>query len=176
MSAQQIDFLTRTETIRRLNSASGSVYGSFSSTQTQNIATIPSTPTSFTYNTSNITSTGVALVGSTPSAFIEVGTAGVYRAMTSVQLNKSGGGGSTGDVYVWFAVNGNAVPNSATKMAVANSNEAVMAMETLLVLSAGDRISVRANSTNGGEQALAEASSGAIPAVPSIKTVVQRIA
>lgn len=151
------------------------LYGSFSSTQTQSIATAPAV-TSLTFNTTDIAGGGLALSGATPTASIRVPVTGVYRVMFSVQLNKQASGGSTGDVYVWVAVNGTAVPNSATKTAVSNAIEQVMTVEVLVSANATDLISIQTNATNGGEEALAEVASGARPAVPSIITIVQRIA
>jgi len=151
-----------------------SCYGSFSSTQTQSLALAPAV-TSITYNTTDLSAGGVRLNGATPTASIYVPGDGTYRVMFSVQLNKTSGGGSTGDVYLWVAVNGTAVPNSATKTAVSNAIEQVMTVEVLVTARAGDLISIQSNATNGGEEALAEVASGSRPAVPSIITIVQRI-
>ena len=149
-------------------------FGSFSSTTTQSIATAPAV-TSLTYNTTDITRGGVALSGATPTASIRVPAAGVYRILYSAQLNKQPSGGSTGDVYVWCALNGTAIPNTATKSAVSNAIEEVMTVEVLVSAVAGDLISIQANATNGGEEVLAEVASGSRPAIPSIITIVQRI-
>lgn len=151
------------------------LFGSFSSTQTQSIATAP-TVTSLTYDTTDEALGGLVLQGTIPTEFIYVPVSGIYRVMFSVQLNKQPSGGSTGDVYIWVAVNGTAVPNSATKSAVSNAIEEVMTVEVLVSANAGDRISIQADATNGGEEALAEPASGSRPAVPSIITIVQRIA
>lgn len=151
------------------------LYGSFSSSTTQNFAVAPSV-TSITYNTTDIAGGGLALSGTTPTASIRVPVTGVYRVMFSVQLNKTAGGGPTGDVYIWVAVNGTAVPSSGTKTKVSNTIEQVMTVEVLVSANATDLISIQANATNGNEQALAEAASGSRPAVPSIITIVQRIA
>lgn len=150
-------------------------YGSFSSTQTQSIVIAP-TVTSITYNTTDLAGGGVALSGATPTPSIRVPGNGVYRVITSVQLNKQPSGGSTGDVYIWFAVNGTAVPNSATKSAISNNIEQVMTVEVLLTLNAGDLVSIQSQATDLGQQALAEVATATVPAIPSIITIVQRIA
>jgi hypothetical protein len=176
MSKEHLAFLTATQVGERLKDVFPASYGSFSSTQTQPIAV--NSPTSLSYDTIDLTGGGVTLTGLiVPTPNISVASAGVYRVIISVQLNKSGGGGSSGDVYIWFAVDGVAVPNTATKTAVSNSVEQVMTVEVLLNLTANQRISVVASSTNGGEQILAEAPTiPSAPRLPSIITIVQRIA
>lgn len=147
--------------------------GSFSSTTTQNFAIAPAV-TSLTYNTTDLSQGGVALSGATPTASIRVPGDGTYRVITSVQLHKTTGLPS--DAYIWFAVNGTPVPNSATKTQLTNATETVMTVEVLLVLTASDLVSIQAQGTTAGDQALAEVATAPRPAVPSIITIVQRIA
>jgi len=148
-------------------------FGSFSSTTSQNIALAPSV-TSFTYDTTDVTAGGVRLDGALPTPSIYVPGTGTYRIITSVQLDKTSGMGP-GEGYVWFAINGTAIPNTATKTQINNNTEVVMTVEVLYSAAAGDLISIQSNATNGNERALAEAASSPRPAVPSIITIVQRI-
>lgn len=172
MSLQQIKFLAETENSARSRFSFPASYGSFSSTTTQSIATTPSI-TSITYNTTDLSNGGVVLSGATPTASISIPFTGVYRVITSVQLNRAGGGNT--DTYIWFAVDGVAVPNSASKTHVGGVTELVMTIEVLLSLTAGQLLSIRANSDASGTEALAVVSSAPRPAIPSIITVVQRI-
>lgn len=174
MSKEQVAFLTGTQVGNKLSIVFPHVYGSFSSTQTQPIPT--GSAVMLTYDTVDIAGGGLILGGGLPSPFINVSSAGVYRVITSVQLNKQAGGGSSGDVYMWFSVDGVAVPNSATKYAVTNTFEACLTVEVMVSLTSGQRISVMATATNGGEEILAEPP--ILPnasAVPSIITIVQRV-
>jgi hypothetical protein len=173
MSKQQIEFLAETEHTYRARFSFPASCGSFSSTTTQSIVASPST-TSLTYNTTDLTNGGIVLSGSTPTASISISFTGVYRVITSVQLNRTGGGNT--DTYIWFAVDGVAVPNTTTKTHLAGSTELVMTVEVLLSLTAGQLVSIQANSDAIGNEALADVSSAPRPAIPSIITIVQRIA
>jgi hypothetical protein len=172
MSKEQIDFLTRTQLVGLNAFVFQHSYGSFSSSTTQSIDQEPNR-TALTYTTTDLAGGGMILSGSPPTADILIASSGNYRVITSVQLSKDGGG--NGDAYVWFSIDGTPVPNSATKTHIQASTEVVMTVEVLLPLIAGQVVSVEANASTTGIQALAEVSSAPRPAVPSIITVVQRI-
>jgi hypothetical protein len=168
-----MDFLIRSQVVQQAGFSFQQAYGSFSSTQTQSIATAPSR-TALTYDTTDLAGGGMILSGSTPTPFINIPLGGTYRVITSVQLNRSGGGNA--DTYVWFSVDGTPVPNTATKTHLGSATESVMTVEVLLPLFAGQRVSVETNAQGSGNEALAEVASPPQPAVPSIITIVQRIA
>jgi hypothetical protein len=151
-----------------------SCFGSFSSTQTQSLVVAPNA-TPLSYNTVDIAQGGVVLSGATPTASIYIPGNGVYRVITSVQIDKTSGGGNVGDAFLWFGVNGTAVPNTATKTQITNNTEIVMTVEVLLSLNTGDLISIVGQGATGGEQAVAYVASGIRPTIPSIITIVQRI-
>ena len=148
-------------------------FGSFSSTQTQPFAVPPSGPTLLSYNTQDLVPQGVACI--LPSAQLTVAATGVYKVLSSVQMDNTGVGARDGEV--WIAVNGTAVPNSATRIQVNQNTELVMAVEWFLPLSAADTVEIQAAASGGaGVQALAIPAAGYIPAIPSIITTITRIA
>ncbi len=115
-------------------------YGSFSSSQTQRqTGNVANTPTPVTYNTVEIAK-DVALTAS-PGSQIQVSNTGVYKLLYSIQLDKTGGGNSTCDI--WIRVNGNNVPRSAGQVVVAGQNgETLPCVEYILSLNAGDTVEV----------------------------------
>jgi hypothetical protein len=148
-------------------------YGSFSSTQIQPISSV--SPTSIVYDTPDITPAGITWTG--PSASISVDEAGVYKVLASAQCDKTGGGGAA-PLDMWVAINGNAVPNSATRIAINVNQETVMTVEWLLSLAATDVITVECFDPTGSNdlQLLAVAAASPAPAIPSIITTITRIA
>lgn len=174
MSKQQVEFLTATKLAGQSAFSFQQAYGSFSSSQTQAIAVQPSR-TALTYNRTDIAGGGVILAGGSPSADILLPASANYRAITSVQLNNQNN--TKGDVYVWFSLDGTPISNTSTKSAVNKGNDMVMTVEVLFTATSGQRLSVEAYGTIGGEQALAEPSLNPLvaPDNPSIITIVQRI-
>jgi len=77
---------------------------------------------------------------------------------------------------MWIAVNGTAVPNSATRIQINQNQETVMAVEWMTPLDKGDAVSINLASTAEGLQALAIAAAAPVPAIPSIIVTLQRIA
>jgi len=149
-------------------------YGSFSSTDTQLVnpafpilAVLP-----LVYDTTDITPLGVSCA--TPSADIVVATTGVYKVLSSVQCDKTTIG--VGDLEMWIAVNGTAVPNSATRIAINQNIESLMAVEWFLELASGDAVSINLASLADGLRALSVAAAAPVPAIPSIITTILRIA
>lgn len=171
-----VEFLTATQisgAFAEFNFAKA--FGSFSSTQTQPIAQLP-TPTSLTYDTTDLAGGGMILAGTPPTADILIPHGGTYRVIVSIQLDKQSGGASTGQVDVWFAVDGVAVPKTAGKTELTNNIEVVLTFEVLLNLAGGQRVSVVAGANVPTARALAVATAPPVPSIPSIITIVQRIA
>ena len=109
-------------------------YGSFLNTGTQIIGTV-NVPQPVTLNTT-LASSGFTLVGGSQ---ITATNAGVYNLQFSIQLVVTTGGG--GNVEIWLAKNGSAVPNSNTRFAVKNVNEAEFAaLNYVESLNAGDNL------------------------------------
>ena len=147
------------------------VFGSFSSTVTQPFAVNPLF-TPIEYDTADIPPQGVGCIF--PSPVIDIQTTGVYKVLTSIQMNSTGGGTRTADM--WVSVNGVAVPNSATQIAINQNQEVVMTVEWFLALNATDRVAVNATAVVAGPEALAVPAAPPVPAIPSIITTITRIA
>lgn len=152
-----------------------SVYGSFSSTQTQNVnPSFPAlAPLPLVYDTKDIASSaGVNVLF--PSSRIIVSNTGVYKVLASVQMNKTTGGNAEVDMYI--SISGTPVPNSATKLNINANEESVMTVEWFVPMTAGQFVEVVLYSTANGIQALAVPAAPPVPAIPSIITTILRIA
>ena len=143
-------------------------YGSFSSTQTQNVTENTLQPVS--HDTQDITPKNI--YASLPATDIYVRNKGVYKVVSSLQCNKTSGG--SGDLEMFIAINGSPVPNSTTRIQINQNQEVVMTVEWFLELNEKDYITIVMFSASAGLQALAIPSAG-IPAVPSIITTIMRI-
>lgn len=146
-------------------------YASFSSTQTQ--AIVPGVATPITYDTTDLQPVGI-VQGPSPDA-ITVLNSGVYRILTSLQCDNTAAGPAE-DLNMFLKVGVNNLPNSATRVAINQNQETVMTVEWIVPLTAGQFVSVTCSSAVVGLRALAVAAAGVTPAIPSIITVVQRIA
>ena len=103
----------------------------------------------------------------TPTSKIYVTNTGVYNFQFSAQLDKSGG--SADAVWIWPRINGENVPNSATKIVIDGpNNEVVPAWNFVLVLEAGDYFELAWQSSDTDVIIAAEAAASNYPAIPSI--------
>jgi hypothetical protein len=128
----------------------------------------------FTYN--NTVSEFQIRRGS-PTSRIFVASTGLYNIQFSAQLDKTSGGSDT--AYIWPRVNGQNVPDSATKIVIDGPNsEIVAAWNFLLPLNAGDYFELVWSAADTSVVILAEPATGNIPGIPSIiltMTYVSRI-
>jgi len=138
-------------------------YGSFLDTTTQAAGTI-NTATPITFNTTDL-SRGVYL--GTPTSRVYVDTEGVYDFQTSLQLDSTV---STDEhFYLWLAVNGTDVPNSASTVRLkGNDAEIILALNFFLSLKAGDYVELYYSVTNLGVRVQYVAATPPVPAIPSI--------
>lgn len=108
---------------------------------------------------------GITVEG-TPPTQIKVSKGGVYNFQFSSQFDVSGGGSAA--AYVWFKVNGTALPYTATKIVVGGPNaETVAAWNYLVTMQAGDYFELAWSSSDTDMILLAEAAASPVPAVPS---------
>jgi hypothetical protein len=143
-------------------------YGSFSSTQTQNVT--QNTPLPVSHDTQDITPKNI--YASLPTTDIYVRNKGVYKVLTSLQCNKTSGG--AGDLEMFIVVSGTPVPNSTTRIQINQNQEVVMTVEWFLELEANDYVRIVLFSATTGLQALA-ISGAPIPDIPSIITTIMRM-
>ena len=97
-------------------------FGSFydTTTQTNPVANaVNLMKVNSTYDSTNGAQFNVAIKNGTQ---IQVGETAAYNIQFSAQLDKVGGGNT--NVYIWLRVNGVSIPNSASKMVIAEIGRA----------------------------------------------------
>jgi len=138
-------------------------HGMFLDTTTQTAA-VANTAYPITYNTTSL-SKGV-YIGATTSR-IYVDEPGVYDFQFSIQLDKSTGG--TANFWIWSAINGTDVANSASQIQVQGNNaEIFSAANFFLDLKAGDYAEFKFAVSDTSVQLAAFAAAAPVPAIPSI--------
>lgn len=138
-------------------------YGSFFDTTTQTAAAT-NTAYPITLNSTSITD-GVYI--GTPTSRVYVDRVGTYNFQFSAQLLKSGGG--SGNIYIWYRVNGANIANSATIVTLAGSSSASVAAWNFVVeLNAGDYFELVWSTNNTNCEIHAAAASAPVPAIPSV--------
>lgn len=146
------------------------IYGSFSSTLTQDVVAGVELP--LVYDTKDI-ATSKELNVLFPSSRIIVSKKGVYKVLSSVQLDKTTGGND--DVSMYISVNTIPVPNSASRESINANEEGIMTIEWFVELNAGDFVEVVLYSTVLGIRALSLSTFPPVPAIPSIITTIEKI-
>lgn len=147
-------------------------YGSFSSSVTQPVTA--GTPLALTYDTKDLTTTPyVNAVLSPASSQITVSLNGIYTVLTSIQVDQTT---TLNDVEFYVSINGTAVANSASRMAITPAVEDIFTVEWMLELVAGDSVEVYMSTLHAGFRALAIAASAPVPLIPSVITNIKRIA
>ena len=146
-------------------------YGSFYSTQTQ-AATVINTATAITYNNAD-TAYGIYR-DPADSSKIKVSRPAIYNVQFSIQVDKTSGG--TGNFYIWPAINGTAVPNSASLVQIQGNNaEIFSAANFFLPLSNGDYFQLYFSVSDLSVQLQQFAASAPVPAIPSIILTVMQV-
>lgn len=155
-------------------SALAPVYGSFYDVNSQ--TTLGSTEELMQFGTTDI-SVGVTIVnnGLGDPTRITVASTGVYNIQFSAQLTKTGG--STGDVYIYLKKNGIIVPDSNTKLTLANNGHYVVASWNFFVqLNAGQYTEIAWYSTSANVELHYDAIPVVgLPAIPSIILTVNKV-
>ena len=138
-------------------------HGVFFDTATQTAAVI-NTAYPITFNTTDITD-GVYIGATTSQVFVD--RIGTYNFQFSAQLIKASVG--TGNVFIWYRVNGVNVANSARKATLAGSSAVVVAAWNYVVkLNAGDYFELVFSTDDTGCQIVAVAAAAPAPAIPSV--------
>jgi hypothetical protein len=144
--------------------------GAFSSTQTQTTTGIAQ-PMTFTNQDIEL---GCSL---SSSSEIMVSHSGTYNLQFSAQIEKTQGGTSE-DVYIWFRVNGQDVPNSNTKLTLANNGIFVVASwNILLTLNVNDKVQIIWATTDTQIQLpyVASAYTTFGPSIPSVIATITQV-
>ena len=138
-------------------------YGSFYDTTTQS-ALVINTATKITFNTTDLSS-GVYL--GTPTSRVYVDTDGIYNFQTSIQLDSTVA--TAQEFYLWFALNGVDVTNSASQVRVQGNNaEVFVALNLFFKMKAGDYVELVFSVSNLGVQLLAAPAAAPHPGIPSV--------
>ena len=138
----------------------------FYSTQTQTLA--GGVSGSVTYNNAG-TTYGVSLVSGSQ---LTIAKAGVYNIQFSAQILSDSG---ADDVWFWLKKNGTNIADTAGRVTLANNDELMAAWNYLVSANAGDYFELVWQNLNGHAELLYNASSGNIPAVPSIIITVTQV-
>lgn len=164
----QIDGIYKEPPITPLTPVS---FGSFYSTQTQ-AATVINTATAITYNNAD-TAYGIYRDPADNSK-IKVSRPAIYNVQFSIQVDKTSGG--TGQFYIWPAINGTAVPNSASLVQIQGNNaEIFSAANFFLPLSNGDYFQLYFSVSDLSVQLQQFAAAPPVPAIPSIILTVMQV-
>ena len=146
-------------------------YGSFFSTQTQ-AATVINTAYAITYN--NADQAYGVYRDPADSSKIKVTRPAIYNVQFSIQVDKTSGG--TGKLYIWPAINGTAVPNSASLIQIQGNNaEIFSAANFFLPLSNGDYFQLYFSVDDLTVQLQHFAAAPPHPAIPSIILTVMQV-
>jgi hypothetical protein len=146
-------------------------YGSFFSTQTQ-AATVINTAYAITYNNAD-PAYGVYR-DPADSSKIKVTRPAIYNVQFSIQVDKTSGG--TGRLYIWPAINGTNVANSASLIQIQGNNaEIFSAANFFLPLSNGDYFQLYFSVDSLDVQLQQFAAAPPVPAIPSIILTVMQV-
>jgi hypothetical protein len=146
-------------------------FGSFFSTDTQ-AATVINTAKAISYNNAD-TAYGIYRDPS-DNTKIKVSRPAIYNVQFSIQIDKTSGG--TGRFYIWPAINGTAVPNSASLIQIqGNDAEIFSAANFFLPLSNGDYFQLYFSVDALDVQLQQFAAAPPHPAIPSIILTVMQV-
>ena len=164
----QIDGIYKEPPITPLTPVS---FGSFYSTQTQ-AATVINTATAISYNNAD-TAYGIYRDPG-DNTKIKVSRPAIYNVQFSIQVDKTSGG--TGQFYIWPAINGTAVANSASLIQIqGNNSEIFSAANFFLPLSNGDYFQLYFSVSDLSVQLQHFAAAAPVPAIPSIILTVMQV-
>jgi hypothetical protein len=109
-----------------------------------------------------------------PTSRVYVNETGVYNIQFSAQFDKTSG--ASADIYIWLRINGQNVPNSASKIVVqGTSAELIAAWNFVTSLEANDYVEIAWASTDTNVVLLATAPTAGPPAIPEIPSVILTI-
>jgi hypothetical protein len=150
-------------------------YGSFYSSVDQTVAA--NTPIAMAAEiTADADGVTMELNADSKRTEITFANAGTYNIQFSAQYHYTGGGGSGQTVDIWFALNGNAIANSATKLVVpSNAPYVVAAWNFITSVAAGDYMEIYWVTDNANIRLEHIDATATVPAVPSVIITAQQI-
>jgi hypothetical protein len=159
-------------------SAISNQYGVFQNNATMTNVT-PGTGMAMYFDTTDIHGHGVEIAndGAGHPTKVTITEAGLYNFQFSAQLNKSAGGGSAADVYIWARIDGTDVPETNTRITLQGANVyTVAAWNLMLNVTAGQYFQLMWGSTDANAviQYISPAAMG--PLVPAVILTVNRVA
>lgn len=102
--------------------------------------------------------------------------AGMYNIDFSAQLHNLGGGGSGENIFIWFRKNGIDIPDTNTKLTVANGKFVIASWNIFVNVNNGDFVQLVGYPDNASITLEHLDATETQPAVPSIILTVNRIA
>jgi hypothetical protein len=150
-------------------------YGSFYSSVDQTVAA--NTPIAMAAETTaDADGVSMELNASNNKTEITFANAGTYNIQFSSQFFYSGGGGAGQTVDIWFALNGNKIADSATKLIVpSNAPYVVAAWNFIQSVDAGDYIEIYWITDNANIRLEHINETATVPGVPSVIITAQQI-
>lgn len=156
------------------NGTFNSAYGQFYSTQDQTPSA--NTPTALTFNNSSAFNTGITVASNSQ---ITLAAAGVYLISISAQFDNKDS--NDHDAYIWFRKNGTDIADSNSTVTVPKAGDGgktLLAVTILESVTAGQYIEAVVMVENASvdvEHIAASAGPPAVPGIPSVILVAQRI-
>lgn len=151
--------------------SNGFNYGAFHDINTQTAAVI-NTAYAVTFGKTDYSSN--VSIG-TPTSRVVTSIAGIYNFQFSAQLHKTNA--AVGYVYIWPSVNGTAVTESASKIAINGSQaETIASWNFVLSMNANDYFELMWSVSDINCELLALTASAPVPAIPSVILTVTQVA
>jgi hypothetical protein len=151
-------------------------YGSFYDTTTQ--TTIGNENLPMKLNTTDVSATsGFSIANDTLGRPTRITTTetGIFNVQFSAQLHKTSGGGAT-QIYIWFAVNGVDLADSATTLTLANNGDLLVAAWNYFVpLTTGQYVEIKWRASSSNIEIQRNTTLPSVPGIPSVIATIHRV-
>jgi hypothetical protein len=100
---------------------------------------------------------------------------GIFNVQFSAQLHKTSGGGAT-QIYIWFAVNGVDLADSATTLTLANNGDLLVAAWNYFVpLTTGQYVEIKWRASAANIEIQRNTTLPSVPGIPSVIATIHRV-
>jgi hypothetical protein len=151
-------------------------YGSFYDTTTQTTAGNENLPMKL--NTTDVAATsGFSIANDALGRPTRITTTetGIFNVQFSAQLHKTSGGGAT-QIYIWFAVNGVDLADSATTLTLANNGDLLVAAWNYFVpLTTGQYVEIKWRASAANIEIQRNTTLPSVPGIPSVIATIHRV-